>query len=155
MKLSHMNDRGGPSMVDVGDKDETMRTAKAACTVKVGREAAEAIRQGTVKKGSALSVAELAGIMGAKKTPELIPLCHPLSIDHVAVSCTLVDDRVEISASVRCSGKTGVEMEAMTAAAVAGLTVYDMCKSVSKGITIENIRLKEKTGGKSGTYTAG
>ncbi len=154
MKLSHMKD-GGPSMVDVGDKDETTRTAKAACIVRVGEEAAEAIRKGSVKKGSPLTVAELAGIMGAKKTPELIPLCHPLSIDHVAVHCSLVEDRVEISASVRCTGKTGVEMEAMTAAAIAGLTVYDMCKSISKSITIEKVRLIEKTGGKSGTYTAG
>ncbi|MFH1434497.1 MAG: cyclic pyranopterin monophosphate synthase MoaC [Pseudomonadota bacterium] len=154
MKLTHM-DNGGPSMVDVGDKDETTRTAKAACIVRVGEEAAAAIRQGSVKKGSPLAVAELAGIMGAKKTPELIPLCHPLGIDHVAVRCRLVEDRVEISASVRSTGRTGVEMEAMTAAAIAGLTVYDMCKSVSKGITIEEIRLVEKTGGKSGTYSAG
>ena len=154
MKLSHMDDEG-PRMVDVGDKDDTARTAQARCIVRVGSDAAAAIREGNIKKGGPLTVAELAGIMGAKKTPELIPLCHPLAIDHVAVRCRLVEDRVEISATVRCTGRTGVEMEAMTAAAIAGLTVYDMCKSVSKGITIEEIKLVKKTGGKSGTYTAG
>lgn len=153
--LTHMDDEGRPAMVDVGGKDETQRTAEAGCLVEVGSEAARLMRKGGMKKGSPLPVAELAGIMGAKRTPDLIPLCHPLALDHVAVRCDLVGESVEIRASVACRGRTGVEMEAMTAAAVAALTVYDMCKSVSRGIVIKELRLLKKSGGKSGTYTAG
>jgi cyclic pyranopterin phosphate synthase len=155
MKLTHVSDAGSPSMVDVGGKDETERTAEARCFVDVGPEAASAIREGKAAKGGVLATAELAGIMGAKKTAELIPLCHPLLLDHVAVRCELTGERVEIRTSVRCRGRTGVEMEAMTAAAVAALTVYDMLKAVSKGIVIGEIRLLRKTGGRHGTWTAG
>jgi len=153
--LTHLDDEGRPIMVDVGGKDETQRTAEAGCVVEVGGEAARLMRKGGMKKGSPLPVAELAGIMGAKKTPELIPLCHPLVLDHVAVRCELVGKSVQIRAGVKCRGRTGVEMEAMTAAAVAALTVYDMCKSVSRGIVIRDLRLLHKTGGRHGTYTAG
>jgi len=155
MKLTHLDEKGKPRMVDVGEKAETVRTAEARCVVEVGSEAAGVIRGGSMKKGNPLTVAELAGIMGAKRTPDLIPLCHPLTLDHVAVSCELVEDRVEIKAEVSCTGRTGVEMEAMTAAAVAALALYDMCKAISRGIVIREVKLLKKTGGKSGTYSAG
>jgi len=155
MKLTHLDDEGRPSMVDVGRKAETERTAEAVAVVHVGAEVAAAIRSRSVKKGDPLSVAEMAGIMAAKKTPELIPLCHPLVLDHVAVRCQLVEESVEVRAAVRCTGRTGVEMEAMTAASVAALAVYDMCKGLYRGIVIREIRLLSKTGGRSGTYVSG
>lgn len=153
-EFTHFDDHGNAIMVDVGEKPVTRRTAVAAATVRVNRETFEAIRTGGTKKGDVLSVAQLAGILGAKRTPELIPLCHPIGFD--AVELQLFPDEakssVEIEASVSCDGKTGVEMEALTAAAVAALTVYDMCKSMQKDIVIENIRLLEKTGGVHGDY---
>jgi cyclic pyranopterin phosphate synthase len=155
MKLTHLDHEGRPAMVDVGRKTESERTAEALAVVHVGAEVAAAIRAGSVKKGDPLATAEVAGIMAAKKTPELIPLCHPLVLDHVAVRCELVEEAVEIHASAACTGRTGVEMEAMTAAAVAALAVYDMCKGLSRGIVIREIRLLKKTGGRSGTYVAG
>jgi cyclic pyranopterin phosphate synthase len=142
-------------MVDVGDKEVTDRRAEAACTVVVGRRAARAIREGKVGKGGPLAVAELAGVMGAKRTPELIPLCHPVGLDNVTVACALAGDRVEIRARARCRGRTGVEMEAMTGAAVAALAVYDMCKGITKGIVIRELRLLAKSGGRSGDWHAG
>ncbi len=141
-------------MVDVGAKEETRRQAEAACSVRVSREAADLMRRGELKKGDPLVAARIAGIMAAKKTHHLLPLCHPLLLDHIDVDCHLEGNQVEIKTTVIFLGRTGLEMEALTAAAVAALTIYDMCKSVSRGIVIEKLRLIKKTGGKSGTYIA-
>jgi len=142
-------------MVDVGDKLPTSRSATAACEVHVGTEVAQLISQNGIKKGDVLSVARLAGIMGSKRTSDLIPLCHPLQITYANVQCELDLQRaiVEVHSEVRCQGQTGVEMEALTACSIAALTVYDMCKAASKGITVERVRLTSKSGGKSGTFT--
>ena len=143
-------------MVDVSSKRSTKRTARAEATIRVGPEIARLLgRTGGVAKGNVLETARIAGILGAKRTHEWIPLCHPLPIDHIEVEVELVRDRVRIETVVTCRARTGVEMEALTAAAVAALTVYDMCKSASKGITIENVRLMEKRGGKSGAWKRG
>ena len=150
-KLTHIDADGNARMVDVSDKDVTRRTATAGCTVIMQPETIALIREGAVKKGDVLSVARLAGIMGAKKTSELIPLCHPLLINKADVELSVDDaaNAVNIEATVRVDGKTGVEMEALTGASVAALTLYDMGKAVSKGIVIKETRLVEKTGGKS------
>ena len=155
-KLTHIDADGNARMVDVSDKDVTRRTATAGCRVVMQPETIALIRDGAVKKGDVLSVARLAGIMGAKKTSELIPLCHPLLINKADVELSIDDDRnaVVIEASARVDGKTGVEMEALTAASVAALTVYDMVKAVDRGTQITDIRLLHKAGGKSGTYEA-
>jgi len=152
-KLTHLDDRGRPRMVDVGSKQETHREAVARGTVTMQAATFELLRQGKMAKGDVLNVAQLAGIMAAKETPRLIPLCHPLLIDEISVAFDLDEKNhaVEITASVKSTGKTGVEMEAMTAVAVAALTIYDMCKAVDRGITIGNVRLVRKSGGKSGT----
>ncbi len=152
--LTHIDAEGAATMVDVSDKDVTERTATATGSVSMQPETIALIREGLVKKGDVLSVARLAGIMGAKRTSDLIPLCHPLNINSIKVDLTLPDDRdaVDITATVRVSGKTGVEMEAMTAVAVAALTVYDMVKAVDRGVVIGDIRLRHKAGGKSGTW---
>ncbi len=152
--FTHFDAQGRAAMVDVGEKPITKRNAVAAAEVVVSRETFEAIRSGGLKKGDVLSVAQLAGVMGAKRTPELIPLCHPLALDRVGVTLSLNEDAcaVEIRAEVACTGKTGVEMEALTAASVAALTVYDMCKALQKDIVIRNVRLLEKTGGVHGDY---
>ncbi|CAG9855624.1 unnamed protein product [Phyllotreta striolata] len=142
-------------MVDVTGKSPTVREAVATASVKVGRQLAELIQSnGGTKKGDVLKVAEIAGVAAAKRTSELIPLCHNIPLTAVAVSCRVDEPReaVEIRASVRCEGKTGVEMEALTAASVAALTVYDMCKAVDKGIVIAEVRLVRKSGGKSGEF---
>jgi cyclic pyranopterin phosphate synthase len=152
-ELTHFNDAGLPRMVDVGDKPDTKREAVAFGRVLVSRDTFELIRSGgTTNKGDVLAAAQIAGIMGAKKTSELIPMCHPVMLTGVDVSFTLNDAEraVEITASARCTGSTGVEMEALTAVSVAALTIYDMCKAVQKDIVIENVRLLRKTGGKSG-----
>jgi cyclic pyranopterin phosphate synthase len=143
-------------MVDVSGKDVTERTATARASVVMQAQTIALIRDGLVKKGDVLSVARLAGIMGAKRTADLIPLCHPLNVDSIKVDLSLADDRdaVDIMATVRVSGRTGVEMEAMTAVAVAALTVYDMVKAVDRGVVIDGIRLLHKAGGKSGTWSA-
>jgi len=145
-------------MVDVSGKQPTVRTARAAGTVTVSAEVVRLLRAGAIAKGNVLAAAKLAGIMAAKRTPELIPLCHPLLPEHIALDLTLAEDRtagrVEIRSSVRLTGRTGAEMEALTAVAVAALTVVDMCKAVDKQMIIGEIRLLEKTGGKSGTYRA-
>jgi len=154
-KFTHLDEKGSPLMVDVGEKNPTSRTAEAECVVEIGKEVAELIRCGGTKKGNPLWMAEVAGVMAAKKTPELIPLCHPILIEQAVVNCKLEDTLVRIKSVVKSTGKTGVEMEALTAVAVAGLTLIDMCKSVNRGISIKNIRLLKKTGGKSGTYIAG
>mgnify|MGYP003678396235 FL=1 len=153
-ELTHFDERGNAAMVDVGDKDITERTATAAGTVTMAPETMKLIGDGGVKKGDVLSVARLAGIMGAKKTPDLIPLCHPLALTSVKVELTCDTDRnaVDISATCKLKGRTGVEMEALTAVSVAALTVYDMCKAVDRGMKLENIRLLHKAGGKSGDW---
>jgi cyclic pyranopterin monophosphate synthase len=152
--LTHTDANGKASMVDVGGKDDSNRTATAAARVLLGPEAFPLVAANQVGKGDVMTVAQLAGIMGAKQTSNLIPLCHPLLLSHVDVSLRLDPSKqaVDVMATAATTGPTGVEMEAMTAAAVAALTVYDMTKAASKGIVIENVRLLRKTGGKSGTW---
>ena len=154
--LTHFDARGNAAMVDVSEKGKTERMAIARGLVRMTSETAAIIRSGRVKKGDPLAVAQLAGIMGAKKTPELIPLCHPLSLSSVKVILTLneVENAVEIEATAKLKGRTGVEMEALTAVSVAALTVYDMVKAVDKSMRITDIRLVHKVGGKSGEYRA-
>lgn len=152
--FTHFNDQGRARMVDVGEKDVTHREAVAAARVLVNRETFDLIRSGGVKKGDVLTVAQVAGIMGAKRTPELIPMCHPVQISGVDLRLTLDETRcsVEITAAVRCDGRTGVEMEALTAVSAAALTVYDMCKAVQRDMVITDVRLLSKTGGVHGTF---
>lgn len=152
--FTHFNHQGRARMVNVDEKPESRRTAVAAARVLVNRETFELIRSGGVKKGDVLTVAQIAGVMGAKRTAELIPMCHPVLIDGVDLDLRLNESSccVEIRASVTCSGKTGVEMEALTAASTAALTIYDMCKAVQRDIVISDIRLLEKTGGVHGDY---
>src|SRR5690606_26477053 len=139
---------GRAVMVDVSDKEETERVAVASGDIVMQPETLERIRRGSVKKGDVLSIARLAGIMGAKRTPDLIPLCHPLALTKVTVDLSIVPERnaVEITATCKLKGRTGVEMEALTAVSVAALTVYDMCKAVDRGMRIENVRLVHKSG---------
>jgi len=155
-KFTHLDDDGNAVMVDVSDKQATERTATAKGSVFMQAETMAMILAGGVKKGDVLSVAQLAGIMGAKKTPDLIPLCHPLELTSVKVDLTTDPDRnaIDISATCKISGQTGVEMEALTAVGVTALTVYDMCKAVDRGMKITDIRLVHKAGGKSGTFEA-
>ncbi|MCR9221891.1 MAG: cyclic pyranopterin monophosphate synthase MoaC [Alphaproteobacteria bacterium] len=154
--FTHFDAEGNAVMVDVSAKHETARSATAAGRVLMAPETAALIREGGLKKGDVLSVAQLAGIMGAKRTPDLIPLCHPLALSSVKVELRLAEDipAVDIEATCKLDGKTGVEMEALTAVAVAALTVYDMAKAVDKGMRLTDIRLLHKTGGKSGEYRA-
>ena len=153
-KLTHFNDDGNPHMVDVGDKAVTTRNAIAGARLSMMPETLNLIKTGGHKKGDVIQIAQLAGIMAAKKTADLIPLCHPLSLSHVHVDIVIEDDHLKITAECRLDGKTGVEMEALTAASVAALTVYDMCKAVDRGMVIENIRLLHISGGKSGDFIA-
>ena len=141
-------------MVDVGEKATTVREAIAECVVRMQPETIDAVREGTAK-GDALQVARIAGIMAAKRTPELVPLAHPLPITSVGVDFEFVDTGVRVVAKVRVTGQTGVEMEALAAAAVAGLTLIDMTKGVERGVYLENVRLLEKSGGRSGTWKRG
>ena len=152
--FTHFNEQGRARMVDVGEKPPTRRTAEAGARVFVNEATFALIRSGGMKKGDVLSVAQVAGIMGAKRTPEWIPMCHPVQIEGIDLSLTLDEERccVDIRASVRCDGRTGVEMEALTAVTAAALTVYDMCKAVQKDIVISDIRLLEKTGGIHGDF---
>lgn len=152
--FTHFNQQGRARMVDVGDKSPTRRTAAAAARVLVNEETFRLIRTGGMKKGDVLTVAQVAGIMGAKRTPDIIPMCHPILLDGVDLSLTLDEDRrsVEIVATASCGGSTGVEMEALTAVSTAALTVYDMCKAVQKDMVITDIRLLDKTGGVHGDY---
>jgi cyclic pyranopterin phosphate synthase len=154
-KLTHMDESGRPRMVDVTEKPDTHRQAVARGLVRMQPATLELIKKGQVAKGDVLSVAQLAGIMAAKQTPNLIPLCHPILIGDIRIEFDIDDKEstVAITANVESTGKTGVEMEAMTATAVAALTIYDMCKAVDRGMKIENIRLIRKSGGKSGTIT--
>ncbi len=150
-KLSHLDAQGKPNMVDVSDKADTVREAVARGIVKMQPATLKLIRQGQVKKGDVLTTAQIAGIMAAKQTPTLIPLCHPLLLSKVGVEFEIIEpDTIQITGTVRCTGKTGVEMEALTAVSVAALTVYDMCKAVDRGMTVQSIRLIKKSGGKSG-----
>ena len=151
-KLSHVDGAGAARMVDVSGKEPTRRRAVAEAVVDVGPAVAEAIRNDSVAKGPVFEAARLAGIQAAKQTGHLIPLCHPLPLEHARVDMELRGQEVHIQAEAALTGKTGVEMEALTAAAVAALTVYDMCKAISKGIEIRCVRLLEKSGGKSGRW---
>ena len=155
-KLSHLDDSGRPSMVDVTAKDNTVREATAKGSVYMSAESLRLAATGGAKKGDVFTTARLAGVMGAKRTHELIPLCHPLALTGIDVDVQPDEarDAVDITATVRTTGKTGVEMEALTAVSVAALTVYDMLKAVQKDIRIGDIRLVRKTGGKSGDYSA-
>lgn len=151
--LTHVDEAGAARMVDVSGKDVTSRSATASGRVLVSAEVVGLLRGSGVPKGDTLAVARLAGIMGAKQTPALIPLCHPLAISGVTVDLVVADDAVEISATVRTTDRTGVEMEALTAVAVAGLTVIDMVKAVDKAAVITDVRVEAKSGGKSGDWT--
>ncbi|HTN69990.1 MAG TPA: cyclic pyranopterin monophosphate synthase MoaC [Methylomirabilota bacterium] len=153
-KLSHLDEHGRARMVDVSDKEVTSRIAVARGTIHLRPETLALILEDKIEKGDVFSVARVAGIMAAKKTPELIPMCHPLAITSVEIDLRPKEKpaRVEIGATVRVSGKTGVEMEAMTAVSVAGLTIYDMCKAVDREMSIGEIRLVKKSGGKSGPF---
>lgn len=154
--FTHFTQDGRPQMVNVGKKDETQRIAIATGKVLVGNATLSAISEGGLKKGDVLSVAQLAGIMGAKKTSELIPLCHPLALSHIDVALELnkAACRIDIRAECRLKGQTGVEMEALTAVSVTALTIYDMCKAIDKEICITDIKLMHKSGGKSGDFNA-
>ncbi len=151
--LSHVDAKGRVQMVDVGDKPKTAREAVARGVIRIGAEALQLIRSGGIRKGDPLQAARIAGIMAAKRTADLIPLCHPLPITRVDVELHPRDDGYEIEARVATRAQTGVEMEALTAVAVAALTVYDMVKAVDRTMTIGDIRVVEKTGGQSGTFT--
>ena len=154
-RLTHVDEAGAARMVDVGGKAETRRTAIAECFVRMAPDTVKAIREATLAKGDALAVARVAGILAAKRTPELIPLCHPLPITSVAVEFEVGEAGVRVEATARVTGQTGVEMEALTAAAVAGLTLIDMVKGVEKGVSLESVRLLSKTGGRSGEWRRG
>lgn len=154
MELTHFNEDGRARMVDVSEKIETERTATAIGEIMLGTAIVEAVKGGTIKKGDVLSVAQVAGIMGAKKTHDIIPMCHPLFLTGADIKFEVQEDRVLIKATVKTSGKTGVEMEALTAVSIAALTIYDMVKAMGKTMVIGNIRLMSKSGGKSGDYVA-
>jgi cyclic pyranopterin phosphate synthase len=155
MSLTHVDAAGKARMVDVSGKDVTARSACATGRVLLAAEAVTALRDGTVPKGDALAVARIAGITGAKKTPDLIPLCHPIGLHGVVVDLVVTDDGVEITATTRTADRTGVEMEALTSVTVAGLALVDMVKSIDPGATITDIRVEWKEGGKTGRWTRG
>lgn len=152
--LTHFNEDGRARMVDVTDKGETVRVATARGAVRMKPETLDAVKNGRIAKGDVLAVAQVAGVMAAKQTSTLIPMCHPLFITGADLSFSIDDNssKVEIEAVVKTTGKTGVEMEALTAVSVAGLTIYDMCKAIDKDMVVDSVRLVEKTGGKSGRY---
>jgi cyclic pyranopterin phosphate synthase len=149
--LTHLDEKGAARMVDVADKASTIREALAECMVRMAPATLRAVKAGTAK-GDAIQVARVAGIMAAKRTPDLIPLCHPLPLTSVSVDFEFIPGGIRVMARARVTGQTGVEMEALTAAAVAGLTLIDMTKSVEKGVYLETVRLLEKSGGRSGTW---
>lgn len=152
MELTHFNEHGRAHMVNVGDKDETKRTAIARGTIKMKKETVDLIKDGLIKKGDVLSVAQVGGIMGVKRTSDLIPMCHNIFIIGSDIKFNVLEEEIEIEATVSTMGKTGVEMEALTAVMTTALTIYDMCKAVDKDMVIDNVRLVKKTGGKSGDY---
>jgi cyclic pyranopterin phosphate synthase len=151
-ELTHIDEHGRAKMVDTSDKQVTTRRAVASARVSMSPETVNAIRNNTTPKGDPLETARLAGVMAAKRTAELIPLCHPLPLTHVEVRAEVTEDGVNLEAEVSTNAQTGVEMEALTAVSVAALTVYDMCKALDKSMTIADVRLELKTGGKSGDY---
>lgn len=151
-KLSHFDDKGKIRMVDVSEKIESARIARASANVLMNSETLNAVRTSTNPKGDPLEIARIAGIMAAKKTSELIPLCHQIQLSRISIEITLTESGAQILAEAKTTAQTGVEMEALTAASVAALTIYDMCKAVQKNIEITDVRLEFKEGGKSGTY---
>jgi len=151
-ELTHIDENGKAQMVDVGNKEDTKRSATASGKVSMSSETIEALKKQELQKGDVLGVARVAGIQAAKKTSDLIPLCHPLAVNFASVNFRIQESHVEIEATVKTSGKTGVEMEALTACSVTALTIYDMCKAMDKSITIDEVKLLEKTGGKSGNW---
>ena len=152
-ELTHINDKGEAKMVDVSPKDDTVREAFVTGGVRMKPETLDKIKQNQMKKGDVLAAARIAGILGAKKTPDLIPLCHTILVSEITIDFEFIgEDYIEIKTMAKSTGKTGVEMEAMTAAAVSALTIYDMCKAIDRGMSIESICLQKKSGGKSGTY---
>ncbi|GEP66078.1 MULTISPECIES: cyclic pyranopterin monophosphate synthase MoaC [Clostridium] len=152
MEFTHFNEKGRAHMVNVSEKDETKRVAIARGSIKMKKETVDLIKDGLIKKGDVLSVAQIGGIMGVKKTSDLIPMCHNIFITGSDINFNIGEEEIEIEATVSTVGKTGVEMEALTAVTTAALTIYDMCKAVDKDMVIENVRLIKKTGGKSGEY---
>ena len=154
MELTHFNEQGRARMVDVSEKAQTFRVARAGATVRMAKTTMDKIKEGTIGKGDVLAVAQVAGIMAAKKNSELIPMCHPLLLTKVDISFSIEDTALHILSEVRCRGETGVEMEALTAVSVAALTVYDMCKAVQRDMRIDSIHRLYKEGGKSGVYEA-
>lgn len=153
MSLTHIDENGAARMVDVGEKEITRRMAQAQAVITMQKETMQMILDGTAPKGDVLACARIAGIMAAKKTSDLIPMCHPIPIDSVKIDITAVSEtRLQIISTLRCSHKTGIEMEALTAASVAALTIYDMCKAVDRGMRIDETLLLRKEGGKSGTF---
>jgi len=153
-KLTHIDGDGAAHMVDVSNKADTVREARAEGMITMAPETLEAIKANTMKKGDVLATARIAGIMAAKKTSDLIPLCHPLALSKVAVEFSFLDDGIKVGSMARLTGKTGVEMEALTACSIALLTIYDMSKAMQKDMEISDIRLISKSGGKSGDWTA-
>lgn len=154
MDFTHFNENGKAKMVDVGEKDETKRVAIARGTIKMNRETLIKVKEGQMKKGDVIAVAQVAGIMGAKKTSDIIPMCHNILINGVDLSFEISEEEssIIIEAEAKTTGKTGVEMEALSAVSIAALTIYDMCKAIDKEMVIDNIRLVKKTGGKSGEF---
>lgn len=151
-KLNHFNESGGAHMVDISEKSDTVRVAVASARLRMQPETADVIRSGTAQKGDVLGVAQVAGIMAAKNTPQIVPMCHPLMLTGTNIAFDVQDNAVNITAEVKTTGKTGVEMEALTAASVAALTIYDMVKAMDRGMTIEKIQVETKTGGASGEW---
>lgn len=152
MSFTHFNEEGRAHMVEVTAKEDTVRTAVAGGRIYMSPATVEAIKEERIKKGDVLAVSQIAGIMGAKKTSDVIPMCHPLMLTGVDISFRILEDHIQIEATAKTVGKTGVEMEALTAVSIAALTIYDMCKAIDKGMVIRDIELLTKTGGKSGDY---
>ena len=154
MELTHINEQGRAKMVDVSEKQDTLREAVAYCNVYMKEETLLKINEGTIKKGDVLSVAQVAGIMASKKTSDIIPMCHPIMISGCDISFSLnfEENRVEITSTVRNTGQTGVEMEALVAVTAAGLTIYDMCKAIDRKMIVSDVKLLKKSGGKSGLF---
>lgn len=155
MDLTHINEQGRAKMVDVSSKDDTLRVATAKATIRMKRETIETIKSGGIKKGDVLSVAQVAGIMGAKNTPQHIPMCHTILLTGADIEFEIKDACIDIYCTTKTTGKTGVEMEALVGCSTAALTIYDMCKAIDRGMVIEEVKLMEKVGGKSGHYKRG
>lgn len=155
MDLTHINEQGRAKMVDVSSKEDTLRVATAKATIKMKRETINRVKSGGIKKGDVLSVAQVAGIMGAKNTPQQVPMCHTILLTGVDIEFEVKDDSIDIYCTTKTTGKTGVEMEALVGCSTAALTIYDMCKAIDRGMIIEEVKLMEKVGGKSGHYKRG